>query len=147
MNQTASGLFNYDKGTPMSTAFSNIGNIIVYAATVAGVAAADFVENNWYVLVMIAFGAIHAYGAIMKNRREEREAEYKIKDRELLIARADERFRLEGELQKKQLVQQETDRQIEIQQEMTNRDHKNNREDLYCDTPKPARLKDVSNAK
>ena len=128
----------------MSTTLSNVGNAIVYVLTLAGVAAADFVENNWYLLVMIAFGAIHAYGAIMKNKREEREAEYKIKDRELLIARADERLRMEEEMQKKALVQQETDRQIEINQQMTDRDHKNKREYLYCDAPKPTRLKNVS---
>lgn len=147
MMQIANGLFHYDKGSPMSSTLSNIGNIIVYAATLVGVAAADFVENNWYVLVMIVFGGIHAYGAIRKNKREEREAEYKIKDRELSIAREDKRLELEEELQKKALIQKEIDRQIEIKQEITNRDHKNKREALYCEPPKPARLKNVSNTK
>ena len=140
MNQASSGLLFYAKGKPMSTTLNNIMNISLYGATLAG----TFLAENWYLVIMVTFGGIHAYAAWRKHKREEREAEYKVKDRELLIARADERLRLEDEIQKKALIQQETSRQIEINQQMADRDHRNTRADLYCEPKKQTRLKNVS---
>lgn len=131
MNQANSGLLFYAKDEPMSTTLNNIMNISLYGATLAG----TFLAENWYLVIMVTFGAIHAYAAWRKHKREEREAEYKIKDRELLIDRADERLRQEKEL--KQLEKEKQDERIKMAEfeKKRNRDASNKRADLYCEDP------------
>lgn len=115
----------------MSTTFSNVMNASLYGATLAG----TFLADNWYLVIMVTFGAIHAYAAWRKHKREEREAEYKKKDRELLIDRADERLRLENELREAEKEKQKEELKIAEFEKKRNRDASNIRADLYCDKP------------
>ena len=123
----------------MSTTLSNVGNAVVYVITLGLATTADFIENNWAALVMITFGAIHVYIALSKNAREKREAEYKVKDRELLIARADERLRQEEELRIAAKDKQNEELRIEEFEKKRNRDASNTRADLYCEKPEKRR--------
>lgn len=135
MNQASSGLLFYAKGRPMSTTLNNIMNISLYGATLAG----TFLAENWYLVIMVTFGAIHAYAAWRKHKREEREADYKVKDRELLIARADERLRQEQEF--RELEKEKEAERIKIAEfeKKRNRDASNKRADLYCEEPNKRR--------
>jgi len=45
---------------------SNSSNLIVYAMTLIGTTLTD----HWYLIGMLAFGAIHAFVAWQKNKRE-----------------------------------------------------------------------------
>jgi hypothetical protein len=114
---------------------SNAGNILLYLATLAG----TFLAENWYLVIMVVFGGIHAYSAWRKHKREEQEAEYRKKDRELLLAREEERMRLEAELLKKQRQKERDDLLIAEKEKKRNRDHYNKRADLYCEHPEKRR--------
>lgn len=81
----------------MNSAGSNIANVFLYAMTFAG----TFLAENWNVVIMLAFGTIHAYVAWRRHKREEDEASYKIKYRKLLIAHDEEQQRIEDEMLKK----------------------------------------------
>jgi len=114
---------------------SNAGNILLYLATLTG----TFLVENWYLVIMVVFGGIHAYAAWRKHKREEQEAEYRKKDRELLLAREEERMRLESELLKKQRQKERDNLLIAEKEKKRNREHYNKRADLYCEHPEKRR--------
>ena len=131
MTQTASGLFFNAGDGKLNTTGSNTANILLYFATLAG----TFLAENWYLVIMVVFGGIHAYAAWRKHKREEEELEYRKKDRELLLAREDERVSLEKELKKKH-EQQIRDKLLIVEQErMRNKKHSEKRSQLYCGNP------------
>jgi uncharacterized protein YlxW (UPF0749 family) len=149
MNQASSGLLFYAKERPMSTVFSNISNAVIYGATLGLATVANFIENNWYLLIMVVFGGVHVYIALSKKKRDDVEAAYKIKDRQLLIDREEERQRLAEEIIKKN-EQMDKDIAYTIELEKArNREHSNTRAELYLDHPEKRRspLKSIGNDK
>ena len=144
MHQSSSFFYDSEAGK-LNTTGSNAANILLYLATVAG----TFLAENWYLAIMVIFGGIHAYAAWRKHRREEIEADYKRRDRELLIDREEERQRLADEIIKKN-EQRAIDAAYTVELERArNRDHSNTRADLYLDHPEKRRspLKSIGSDK
>jgi flagellar biosynthesis/type III secretory pathway M-ring protein FliF/YscJ len=135
MNQAASSLSFSAGDGKLNTTGSNTANILLYFATLAG----TFLAENWYLVIMVVFGGIHAYAAWRKHKREEQESEYKKKDRELLLARDEERARLELELKKKHKQKVDDEIYINEMERQRNRDHLNKRAELYCEHPEKRR--------
>lgn len=46
---------------------SNSSNAVVYAMTLLG----TFVTDNWYLIIMVLFGLVHVFIAIVRNKRED----------------------------------------------------------------------------
>ena len=135
MNQVSSGFFyDYEAGK-LNTTGSNFANIMLYAMTLAG----TFLAEHWYLVIMIVFGGIHAYAAIRKHKREEREFQYKQKDRELLLARDEERVRLERENRLAAREREDERLKMDEFEKKRNRDASNTRADLYCEKPEKRR--------
>ena len=135
MNQAASSLSFSAGDGKLNTTGSNTANILLYFATLAG----TFLAENWYLVIMVVFGGIHAYAAWRKHKREEEDAEYRKKDRELASARQEERERLEVELKKKHEQKINSEIYINEMERQRNRDHMNKRADLYCEHPEKRR--------
>lgn len=135
MNQAANSLSFGAGDGKLNTTGSNTVNILLYLATLAG----TFLAENWYLVIMVVFGGIHAYAAWRKHKREEEDAEYRKKDRELASARQEERERIEVELKKKHEQKIMDDLRLNEIEKKRNRDHTNKRAELYCDHPEKRR--------
>lgn len=135
MSQVVSGIFSNAGDGKLNATGSNTANILLYFATLAG----TFLAENWYLVIMVVFGGIHAYAAWRKHKREEEELEYRRKDRELSVARQKERERLESELKKKHEQKVNDEIYINEMERRRNRDHLNKRADLYCEHPERRR--------
>lgn len=131
----ASSFYNDGGASKLNTTGSNSLNILLYLATLAG----TFLAENWYLVIMVVFGGIHAYAAWRKHKREEKEAEYRQKDRELLLAREDERIKYELELKKKHEQQIRDKLLIAEQERIRNKSHAETRAQLYCEHPEKQR--------
>jgi len=135
MTQTASGVFFNAGDGKLNTTGSNTANILLYLATLAG----TFLAEHWYLVIMVFFGGIHAYAAWRKHKREEEEAEYIKKDRQLASARQEERERIEIELKKKHEQKIMDDLRLDELEKKRNRNHTNKRAELYCEHPENRR--------
>lgn len=50
-------------------------NLLLYVMTMLG----TFLVENWYLVIMVAFGLVHAYVAFQRNNREKELHKIKIK--------------------------------------------------------------------
>lgn len=110
-------------------------NIFVWVTTSIGA----FLTEHWYTVFMVAFGAAHAYFAYRKNQRDEEDAEYRRRDRELQGLRDIRREQEKEELEKKLRAKQEQEALISHNQRVRNGEHFEKRAELHCENLKPRR--------
>jgi len=114
---------------------NNVINTIVYTLTAAG----TFLTDNWYTILMVVFGGLHAFVAWRRHKRDEAEADYKRRDRALQAERDEKLFKIQEDRIKKELAQKEREALTEHNEKKRNRDHFNKRAELHCKNPEARR--------
>lgn len=119
----------------LNSAGNTGANGFVYLVTLLG----TFLTDNWYTIVMVVFGGAHVYFAYRKYKRDEEEAEFRRRNRELDGLREIKREQEKAELEKKFRAKQEQEALISHNQRVRNGEHFEKRAELHCENLKPRR--------